>query len=309
MKTRAFSLIELLVVITIIAILAAILFPIFSRAREAARRTSCTSNQYQITRAIIMYAGDSDDKYPRNDGCLPGVSLNSNLHVGNVQGDGCSQWPFAFRQNHYKWPIWVIGYAGNAVDMFKCPSREPDRRSWEENGELMNAYALNLALTGALNTFANPSQPGAIRNSFLGGAQSDVPQPSAAMLLMELSSSRISFMPVFATPSANIQTAYPAALRELWAPFLMKWRAQNDCTPTNDIDQKLVPHNGGFVICRADGSAKFLSCSAFLARCPTRADYVVPQYASGWQCGPIDGSRTVATPPIWYEEWPLWALH
>ncbi|MDQ2986979.1 MAG: DUF1559 domain-containing protein [Armatimonadota bacterium] len=202
---KAFTLIELLVVITIIAILAAILFPVFSRARESARRATCTSNLYQISRAVMMYANDADDKYPRNDGCLPGVSLNPDLRPGNVQGDGCSQWPFAFRQNHYKWPIWVLGYAGNAVDLFKCPSREIDRRNWNENGELMNAYALNLSLTGALNTYTDPSGPGAIRNSFLGGAQSDVPQPSSTMLLMELSSSRISFLPVFATPSANVQ--------------------------------------------------------------------------------------------------------
>jgi prepilin-type N-terminal cleavage/methylation domain-containing protein len=309
MPRKAFTLIELLVVVTIIAILAAILFPIYSRAREAARRNTCTSNLYQITRAVMMYANDFDDKYPRNDGCAPGVSLNHELNPGNVPGDGCTRWPFAFRQNHYKWPIWVISYAGQSVDLFKCPSREIDRRSWEENGELMNAYALNLSLTGALNTFPNPARPGAVRNSFLGGAQGDVPQPASTMLLMELSSSNISFMPVFATPSANVQTAYPAALRELWEPFMMKWRSNTDCTPTNKIDSKYIPHNEGFVIARCDGGAKFLSVRAFLARCPTRNDYVVSEYASGWQCGPTDGSRTVPDPPIWYEEWPLWGLH
>ena len=306
---KGFTLIELLIVITIIAILAAILFPIFRRALEASRRATCTSNLYQISRAIIMYAGDSDDKFPRNDGCLPGVSLNPALKVGNVQGDGCSNWPFAFRQNHYKWPIWVFGYAGKSVDLFTCPSRERDPRNWNENGELMNAYALNLSLTGALNTFTDPAGPGAIRNSFLGGAITDVPQPSSTMLLMELSSSRISFMPVFTTPSANIQTAYPAALRELWEPFMFEWVSPSNCNTTGQVDRQHIPHNDGFIVSRVDGSAKFLSVRAFLARCPTRDDYVVPAYAGGWQCGPIDGSRTVATPPVWYEEWPLWALH
>jgi len=80
----------------------------------------------------------------------------------------------------------------------------------------MNVYALNLALTGATNTWGRPGGLGSYRNSFTGGTQSGVPEPATAMLLMELSSSRISFMPDFATPSAEVQTAYPAALRELW---------------------------------------------------------------------------------------------
>jgi len=59
--TRGFTLIELLVVIAIIAILAAILFPVFAQAREQARKTSCLSNQKQIATAILMYAGDYDE--------------------------------------------------------------------------------------------------------------------------------------------------------------------------------------------------------------------------------------------------------
>jgi len=61
---KAFTLIELLVVIAIIAILAAILFPVFARARENARRTSCQSNVKQIALGIFMYAQDYDEKLP-----------------------------------------------------------------------------------------------------------------------------------------------------------------------------------------------------------------------------------------------------
>ena len=62
--STGFTLIELLVVIAIIAILAAILFPVFSRAREKALQTSCLSNQKQIGMAILMYATDNDSNYP-----------------------------------------------------------------------------------------------------------------------------------------------------------------------------------------------------------------------------------------------------
>ncbi len=61
--TRAFTLIELLMVIAIISILSAILFPAFAEARQAARRTSCANNMRQISLAITMYAGDYDETY------------------------------------------------------------------------------------------------------------------------------------------------------------------------------------------------------------------------------------------------------
>ena len=63
-STHGFTLIELLVVIAIIAILASILFPVFARARENARRSSCQSNMKQISLALIQYAQDYDERFP-----------------------------------------------------------------------------------------------------------------------------------------------------------------------------------------------------------------------------------------------------
>lgn len=63
-KNKGFTLIELLVVIAIIAILAAILFPVFAKAREAARSTSCLSNMKQLGTSFAMYVSENDDTLP-----------------------------------------------------------------------------------------------------------------------------------------------------------------------------------------------------------------------------------------------------
>lgn len=76
---KGFTLIELLVVIAIIAILAAILFPVFAKAREKARQTACTSNQRQIAMAIQMYAQENDETLPGDTSRISGATAEWSL--------------------------------------------------------------------------------------------------------------------------------------------------------------------------------------------------------------------------------------
>jgi prepilin-type N-terminal cleavage/methylation domain-containing protein len=89
LKRKAFTLIELLVVIAIIAILAAILFPVFAQAREKARIATCTSNLKQFMTAILMYCQDYDEAMPLSitgaNSIGPGIAAANNVpefHVG-----------------------------------------------------------------------------------------------------------------------------------------------------------------------------------------------------------------------------------
>ncbi len=94
---RGFTLIELLVVIAIIAILAAILFPVFARAREKARQASCINNLKQLGLAFLQYAQDYDE-------CLP--LLRTYTSAGTIY------YPWVLEPYHRNWQLWY------------CPSRD-----------------------------------------------------------------------------------------------------------------------------------------------------------------------------------------
>lgn len=101
---RGFTLIELLVVIAIIAVLAAILFPVFARAREAARKTACISNVKQIATGMTMYVSDYDSTYPPR---MP------NPPAGN--GIPCKPC------RTVDWRVYAMPYVKN-TGVFVCPS-------------------------------------------------------------------------------------------------------------------------------------------------------------------------------------------
>ncbi len=111
-KLNGFTLIELLVVIAIIAILAAILFPVFARARESARGIACISNMKQIGTAFMMYVQDYDGGFP--SGSRP-------QDYGN-RGFNCNPAYNAFKFNG-GWTVLVHPYIKNS-GVYSCPSAE-----------------------------------------------------------------------------------------------------------------------------------------------------------------------------------------
>ncbi len=117
---NAFTLIELLVVIAIIAILAAILFPVFAQAREEARMTVCLSNQKQIGLGMDMYVQDYDEMYPLVR------AVDSKYIEGN-------------------WKDLLQPYIKN-LEIFRCPSN-PASQVYDESGNANSGYAPNAPKT------------------------------------------------------------------------------------------------------------------------------------------------------------------
>ena len=137
---RGFTLIELLVVIAIIAILAAILFPVFARAREKARQASCSSNLKQLQLAVLMYAQDYDELLPDEQYRIVGD--------GNQAGDA-------------SWRGVLVPYVRNA-QLFICASHRPSAPVFDgrHNDQLMNgSYAINDAYQGVDGDLPPPPGP------------------------------------------------------------------------------------------------------------------------------------------------------
>ncbi len=163
MRSRGFTLIELLVVIAIIAILAAILFPVFARAREKARQSSCLSNVKQGSLGILMYAQDYDERLPSMYRYMPPPVGTDNLY----------------------WVQDVIApYVKNA-QVFVCPSK-----SWAYGGArpptlpnpMVGSYTMPTFISDyALGSIVRPSSVimwfDCTNPDFWGMVKTDIPQP------------------------------------------------------------------------------------------------------------------------------------
>ncbi len=123
-QRHGFTLIELLVVIAIIAILAAILFPVFARARAKAQQNNCLSNTKQLMLAVIMYASDYDEMLPRDN-------------FGSIMVGGSPQ--------NQTWARVIQPYVKNQ-QIFVCPSKQENDFLYEKDPDTVWApcgYGVN----------------------------------------------------------------------------------------------------------------------------------------------------------------------
>lgn len=146
LSRRAFTLIELLVVIAIIAILAAILFPVFAQAREKARQAACMSNVNQCVKACLMYIQDYDEKFvPQGQlgvgGADPAWDCQT-TGAANFLHPGVNGWGAHGDAWHGSWAIKVQPYVKNTQAFF-CPNRAKwNPVSWGDHNWCATSYAM-----------------------------------------------------------------------------------------------------------------------------------------------------------------------
>ena len=182
MRQRAFTLIELLVVIAIIAILAAILFPVFAQAKTAAKKTSSLSNMRQIGTALNLYLNDFDDTTPALYYYDP-----NNLSLASTQG-------------FYYWPTLLLPYT-KSEEIFLCPADrddDPILADSDGRGRFDKANLLHYYILGAnpsfgynyryLNTTVNAPDPNGGNPSpfhYIGLSLSAIGAPSTTVAYAE----------------------------------------------------------------------------------------------------------------------------
>jgi len=160
-RHSGFTLIELLVVIAIIAILAAMIFPVFAGAREAARRTTCSSNMRQVGMAVTAYATDNDESLP----CTYDRAIGDGVPTGpggwmhwTVASDGKSTLYEPDKGS-------LFPYVKNTA-IFRCPT-DPSRHA--------NSLAINSRL----------SSPTGVKGYFAGLSLAALPEPASTFMFVE----------------------------------------------------------------------------------------------------------------------------
>ena len=241
-ERRGFTLIELLVVIAIIAILAAILFPVFATAREKARQTTCASNEKQLGLAALQYIQDYDEVcFPR--GWYPGCGAGYETGEG-----GC-----AATTNWYQWIYpnnnsFALLYPYVKTDQVDyCPDEDV-----KQHDSHLQGYGLNTLLSGIPNS------------GVPGNLMSKVLYPSQMMLFAD---STFGAPPMY-TPGEGGCTF----LQDYTFPGGDANGCPSGCTTTITIPQygcptaqwsfgatiPFVRHSGGINVCFCDGHVKWM---------------------------------------------------
>ncbi len=180
-QRNGFTLIELLVVIAIIAILAAILFPVFAKAREKARQISCLSNMKQLGLGELQYVQDFDEAYTGPETTGPGYG------TGN---------PTLY--DYIAWPELIYPYTKN-LQVYRCPSAAGGVSGWQYNGgaaynldiaPLLSSGGVNYAWNDTFGYNGSYNYPiggkNAYGNSVGGYALSQVDQPANTIMLVDV---------------------------------------------------------------------------------------------------------------------------
>jgi len=225
-KKKAFTLIELLVVIAIISILASILFPVFARARENARRASCLSNLKQIGLGVMMYTQDYDEKYPA------AVQPNNQEPSADLGG-----WWYS---NYWYWPQLLDPYT-KSEQVFFCPSSPKGTTSPFSATQTYN-YGANLLIMRN-NVSSNVYPPISLAS---------IGSPASTYLLMDAGWNRI-----------DIYEAYTSATGWAYIPGSGAFGApeKGANTSTYPSDFQTGRHFDGVNITFADGHVKWLKSS------------------------------------------------
>ena len=174
---KAFTLIELLVVIAIIAILAAILFPVFAQARGKARQAACLSNMKQINLGLLQYEQDYDETFPNSfNGCNSGRiqnPLDPNDKIGGSTGVG-------------RRPIWhgVIYPYIKSWDIYSCPSDADNKPTNPVDAYHYISYGYNYGYLAEYNGAVTCSD-GATGPVFIGIPVAQVKRPANIITLVD----------------------------------------------------------------------------------------------------------------------------
>ena len=253
-KKHGFTLIELLVVIAIISILASILFPVFARARENARRASCMSNLKQFGLGLMMYVQDYDEKY---------APYQSGGQGSNPPG---GSWSLGYDSDGnpiQSWEQLLYPYT-KSVQIFTCPSGHDLSSGWA-NRPLRGQYGGSAYLFGGSTATISMSA---------------IQAPSKTYAMMD--AGFIVMYSAYADPSSTSAKAdygyYLPGIGDLG----------NDCEASSTYqnlksDCESGRHLGGVNMAFADGHVKWLKTSIVSAEAQKPASTTNPRAGGAWR--------------------------